>query len=257
MGSSLPVKYQQVLLPYLIVVLITILVNGYLFRSFSRSGDSTRTSGPDRQRAWIFSLLEIGRFSYWRLGLVSVFGLYLELLMIRWVSSEVRMFAYFKNFVLIACFLGFGVGCYISRRRVNLLTMLVPLLTIVALIKVPYGPVRVLIGRLPSYLGIFSEVSFWSVPAQQISLLSVAGLLAALSVVILIFMLITFLFIPLGQMVGWYLERASRGILGYSVNIFGGLVGIVFYTLLCFFYQPPSICLTVADIMLTASLIAR
>jgi len=164
------------------------------------------------------------------------------------------MFAYFKNFVLIACFLGFGVGCYISKRRINLLTTVLPLLTIVALIKLPYGPLRLLIGRLPSYLGIFSEVSFWSVPSQQISLLSVAGLLAALSVVVLMFMLITFLFIPLGQIVGSYLENGSHDILGYSVNIFGGLVGIVLYTVLCFLYQPPAVWLTVAGIMFTGFL---
>lgn len=250
--GPLSAKYQSLVLPYLIVTLIAVMVNGYLFRSFSQSGVQSRDIRS--QRPWLFSVFEMGEFSYWRLFLVSVLGLYLELLMIRWVSSEVRMFAYFKNFILIACFLGFGIGCYISRRRVNLLTTLVPLLTIVALIKLPYGPVRVLIGRLPSYLGIFSEVSFWSVPSQPITIFSVAGLVAAISVVVLIFMLITFLFIPLGQMVGWYLENASRGIFGYSVNIFGSLVGIALYTLLCFLYQPPAVWLALAGIMLTSLL---
>src|SRR6267154_2611318 len=254
MEPSAIAKYQHLIGPYLLVALITISVNGYLFRSFNRSKDSAHTSDKDRQRSWVFSLSEIGPFSYWRLALASVLGLYLELLMIRWVSSEVRMFAYFKNFVLIACFLGFGVGCYISKRRINLLTTVLPLLTIVDLIKLPYGPLRLLIGRLPSYRGIFSEVSFWSVPSQQISLLSVAGLLAALSVVVLMFMLITFLFIPLGQIVGSYLENGSHDILGYSVNIFGGLVGIVLYTVLCFLYQPPAVWLTVAGIMFTSFL---
>ena len=37
-------------------------------------------------------------------------GLFLEVLMIRWVTSEVPVFAYFKNIVLIGCFLGFGLG---------------------------------------------------------------------------------------------------------------------------------------------------
>lgn len=45
----------------------------------------------------------------WReLLVISTVGLFLELLMIRWISSEIGIFAYFKNFVLIACFLGFG-----------------------------------------------------------------------------------------------------------------------------------------------------
>src|SRR5580658_8216434 len=57
----------------------------------------------------------------------SVLGLFLEMLLIRWVSSEVRIFAYYKNFVLIACFLGFGLGGYLSKRPVNLLTLFFPL----------------------------------------------------------------------------------------------------------------------------------
>ena len=57
---------------------------------------------------WDFSPKQLGGFSYWRLSLVSVLGLFLELLMIRWVSSELSVFAYFKNFVLIAYYLAVG-----------------------------------------------------------------------------------------------------------------------------------------------------
>jgi len=42
-----------------------------------------------------------GRVFHKQLALVGFLGLFLELLMIRWVSSEIRVFAYFKNFVLI------------------------------------------------------------------------------------------------------------------------------------------------------------
>jgi len=59
----------------------------------------------------------LGGISYWQLGLVSLLALFLELLMIRWISSENRVFAYFKNFVLIACFLGFGLGCFLSAAK--------------------------------------------------------------------------------------------------------------------------------------------
>src|SRR5689334_21223783 len=53
--------------------------------------------------------------------ILSAAGLFLELLMIRWISSEIIIFAYFKNFVLIACFLGFGLGAYLCRQPMNLL----------------------------------------------------------------------------------------------------------------------------------------
>jgi hypothetical protein len=56
-----------------------------------------------------FSPADLGGFSWQSLALWSLLSLFMELLMIRWISSEVRIFAYFKNFVLIACFLGFGL----------------------------------------------------------------------------------------------------------------------------------------------------
>lgn len=61
---------------------------------------------------------ELGGFGYRQLVLIRLLTLFVEIMMIRRVSSEVRIFAYFKNFVLLACFLGFGLGCYLCRRRV-------------------------------------------------------------------------------------------------------------------------------------------
>ncbi len=54
---------------------------------------------------------------YLPLALVSFFSVYLELIVTRWLASEVRIFAYFKNFPLLAAFLGFGIGCLIAKRR--------------------------------------------------------------------------------------------------------------------------------------------
>src|SRR5260370_354193 len=79
------------------------------------------------QEIWEFSPATLGGFSWKNLALWSFLSLFMELLMIRWISSEVRIFAYFKNFVLIPCFLGFGLGCYLSRTKINFLLMLVPL----------------------------------------------------------------------------------------------------------------------------------
>src|SRR5690242_855415 len=68
---------------------------------------------------------------------------------------------------------------------------------------------------------------------------SLASLVSALLICALLFVLIGFIFIPIGQMVGWYLENAPKGIAAYSVNVLASLVGITLYTLLCFWYQPP------------------
>ena len=53
------------------------------------------------------------------LFLVSALGLFFELMIIRWIATEVRLFAYYKNFVLITAFLGLGIGFALNRRTNN------------------------------------------------------------------------------------------------------------------------------------------
>jgi len=72
---------------------------------------SESSEAPTRwAEKWEFSPHILGGFSWRQLSLWSLLTLFLELLMIRWISSEIRVFAYFRNFVLIACSLGFGLG---------------------------------------------------------------------------------------------------------------------------------------------------
>jgi len=49
------------------------------------------------------------------LAAISFFSLFLELMIIRWLSSEIRTFAYFKNVPLMACLFGLGVGLALSK----------------------------------------------------------------------------------------------------------------------------------------------
>src|SRR5438046_8743529 len=51
----------------------------------------------------------------------SFLVLFLETALIRWMPAYVRLLAYFSNFILLASFLGIGVGCLVAGRRRNLL----------------------------------------------------------------------------------------------------------------------------------------
>jgi hypothetical protein len=81
-----------------------------------------------------------------RLTLISALALFVELALIRYLGSEIRIFAYYKNLVLIACFLGFGVGFLRvgASQRANVSVFVVALVT--ALVNVGgrfhwlYGP---------------------------------------------------------------------------------------------------------------------
>ncbi|QQR57689.1 MAG: hypothetical protein IPG59_22400 [Candidatus Melainabacteria bacterium] len=57
---------------------------------------------------------------------LSFVGLFLELVVIRWLGSEVRAFSIYKNFPLIACYVGLGFGFMrdseASNRKFSLFT---------------------------------------------------------------------------------------------------------------------------------------
>lgn len=154
--------------------------------------------------------------------------------MIRWISSEIRIFAYFKNFVLIACYLGFGLGCYLSRRPINLLAMLFPLVSLAVLITLPWVELRWVLAQLPTVVGALSGVDVWGRPALPSGVGSLLLVVAAVAVIVPLFALTAFVVVPVGQMVGWYLEHAPNGLWAYSVNVAGSLAGILLYTALCF-----------------------
>ena len=211
-----------------------------------------RPRGKKPRPAWL-SALEIpaGSLTGARdLLVISIAGLFIELLMIRWISSEITIFAYFKNFVLIACFLGFGLGAHLCRQPINLLATLGPMVYFALLIKLPWPALRDLVQMLTGLLGATTEVDVWGVPTLPWNLETLVGLAMMLAVVIPLFALLSLVFIPIGQATARLMEGARDGILGYSINIAGSLFGVLLYTALCLFYQPPPIWFAVAGLLL-------
>lgn len=194
----------------------------------------------------------LGGFRVGSLMLISLISLFLELLLIRWVTSEIRVFAYFQSLVLVACFLGFGLGCYLTRARIQLAYTMVPLLALTLLIELPWNPLRQLITSLSSFIGWFSDVHIFSrAYFSGNPLWGIASAAVAMSIIIPLFGLVAVSFIPIGQLVGWYLENAplGQGIRAYSLNVVASVVGIWAFTTLSFLSTPPVVwfaCLGVA-----------
>ncbi|MBV9342182.1 MAG: hypothetical protein JO159_15020, partial [Acidobacteria bacterium] len=230
----------------LFLATIGVIVIGVAANAFLIGLVRTDEGRPRWRERWEFNALSLGGFTWSKLALWSLLSLFMEMLMIRWISSEIRIFAYFKNFVLIACFMGFGLGCYLSRRKSNVLLMLVPMMVLTLVIQLPWAGLRTMIATLPAFIAASAGTQLWSVPSG-VSLLPLA---LATALIVPIFGLIAFLFIPFGQLVGWYLENASDGILAYSTNVFAALAGIVAYTLLCFLSKPPRTWFLVSGMLL-------
>ena len=187
-------------------------------------------------------VMALGGPAFRQLALISLVSLFLELLLIRWITSEIRIFAYFKSLVLIACFLGFGLGCYLTRKKIYVAYTLVPLFAMMLIIELPWDPVRRLITNLAGFIGWFSDVHIWNRAYFEADFTwGVVSAVVALSIVISIFGLIAITFIPFGQIVGWYLENSNAGIRAYSVNIASSIAGIWLYTTLCFLSTSPPV----------------
>src|SRR5205809_4531531 len=186
-GTSTQSGYWGLIAAFGSVVVGLILANAYVVSLFHAKGRGDTGALARWNEKWEFSAQALGGFSWWQLALWSLLSLFFELLMIRWTSAEIRIFAYFKNFVLIACFLGFGLGCYLSRRRINLLAMLVPLLSLVLLVQLPWPALRILMRLIPTFIGASSEGAVWGVPAE----FSFSLLAAAMAIIVPIFSLIS------------------------------------------------------------------
>ncbi|HEY9715363.1 MAG TPA: hypothetical protein V6C72_17960, partial [Chroococcales cyanobacterium] len=55
-------------------------------------------------------------------------GLYIELCLIRWQGTVFEVFSFYKNFSLLACFAGLGLGYALSGRKQLYLIATLPLL---------------------------------------------------------------------------------------------------------------------------------
>ena len=188
-------------------------------------------------------------FAYGRLFVLSLLGLFFEMLMIRWLSSEIRIFAYYKNFVLIACFLGFGLGAALCKRRVHPVAMAVPIVFFAVLVAAPIPGMHDAVVDLTTLVGMTSQAQIWDIITPD--RLAYSALAIAILAVAPLFACVVFAFVPFGQIVGSMLEMAPRGPRGYTVNVIGGLLGIILYTLTCFFSQPPAIWFLIAAVLFT------
>src|ERR687885_573458 len=80
-----------------------------------------------------------------RIFLTSFALLFFELLCIRWIPSYIRYLSYFNNFILMASFLGIGLGM-LSARRKNFWFLPFPLLLLIMVIVVDRNKFTLLIN---------------------------------------------------------------------------------------------------------------
>ncbi len=190
------------------------------------------------------------------LFLISVLGLFLELMLIRWIGTEVRIFAYLQNTVLVVCFLGLGMGCFSCRRAVSLGGVLTPLLVLLALMAVPFT--RSGLSGTTELLSVLSDLVIWEEGMSAHPLQAIGKVALGLVLTYALMYLILSMFVPIGRILGRLMDDHPRTIRAYSVNVAGSLIGIWCFVALSAFYQPPLTWLVIiAGLMLPFLLTTR
>lgn len=169
-----------------------------------------------------------------QLFLVSATVLFVELLIIRWVPANVIYVGFFNNFLLIASFLGIGVGILLGRRRSDpLLPPSIALLALIALVVVAKVDVR----------GSDGDPILNSAVRPQI----VIDALVMTLVVALATAVMACLATPLGPLL-----RSMPPLRAYAIDIGGSLAGIAAFAVLSFLATSPTVWLLIVAILLGA-----
>ncbi len=173
----------------------------------------------------------------WAIFLISVLGLFLEMLLIRWIGTEIRIFAYLQNTVLVVCFLGLGMGCFTSRKPIIMRNMLLPLLVLVLLLAIPMTKSG--LGSTTQMLSALGDFFIWHYTVTSSPWLTIVFAILGLGITYLLMALLLDIFVPIGRILGRLMDEHPKTIWAYSVNVAGSLVGTWLFVLLSIWYQPP------------------
>jgi len=150
------------------------------------------------------------------------------------MPAYIRLLAYFSNFILLASFLGCGLGCMLARGRRNLF-VLFPLIQLIVIVAVDRLRLAVTVASSTS-LYFSSGTGDPIVPVESTLLLPV------------LFVVVALLFVTVAQRMARELEAATRGpdgtsdrrpLRAYAINLIGSLAGVGVFALISWLQVPP------------------
>jgi SAM-dependent methyltransferase len=192
----------------------------------------------------------------------AALSLFLELSIIRWQATVFELFALYKNFSLLACFAGLGLGYALGSRRLIPLFLAAPLFfwQFALLLGLRYG--FTLDNRLSLKVLPFSEQQNMGLPVVN----TLFNGIQTYFLLGLIFLLTGLAFVPIGQLCGCLLDRSGKDRCGkesrekenrdklsaYGVNLAGSVAGVLLMFVLSAFWTPPVVWFLVAFGLLLA-----
>ena len=172
-----------------------------------------------------------------RIFLISFTMLFFELLCIRWIPSYVRYLSYFTNFILLASFLGIGLGMLAARRK-RFWFPPFPLLVLLLVYVVASNKFELHIRSI--------QVLYYGA--------SEAGNQESFIILPIVFGIVVLCFIPLARSFGQLFTQV-KPLTAYTYDIIGSLAGIACFSAMSYFSLPPLVwfsVLTLAVLLLSA-----
>jgi spermidine synthase len=188
--------------------------------------------------------------------LVTMVSLLLELVMIRWLASVFPVFSFFKNFTLLACFLGLGAGYAVAEKQPCAPALVLPMLAlfvgVITLLRYDVGANTGLFAALP-----MNEQTSVNISMGAFNWLSLVQhslplyLLLAMS-----FVLCACICYPVGQLCGKLLHSATA-LKAYGLNLAGSILGVAVLFVMSLFWLPPAVWFAVIGGTLLYFVLAR
>lgn len=201
----------------------------------------------------------------WRIAALTFLALYLELVCIRWLGAEMKLFAYFKNFVLMASFAGLGLGCAYPVRRepkwkwlpwgILLLVVLCSTTTEsgLALAFFPDAGVFQWNGSLasPDLRAQFEELLPMLPNGQSATAFFIEVTVALLALIYGILSLIVMCFFSIGRSLAFAFDR-ERPLAAYTADIAGSLAGTLVAAAVAWIEAPPVVWIAIVGLTIIA-----
>ena len=184
-----------------------------------------------------------------RLMVIGAAGLslFLELLLIRWESGVFAVFALYKNFALLSCFCGLGIGYAKAEDKQLALPAALPMtLLLLALFTFLRYGTGMAGNTVFQVVPVREEASvFFAFKSSVTPLMHVVYSIPVYLLLAVTFVLNVLVMFPVGQFCGHVMQRLPA-LPSYGFNLLGSIVGVVLLFLLSWAWAGPVIWFSLA-----------
>jgi SAM-dependent methyltransferase len=170
--------------------------------------------------------------------LVTMLSLLLELVLIRWLASIFPVYSFYKNFTMLACFLGLGAGYAVAEKQPCAPAMVLPMLAlfvgVITLLRYDTGAAYLIFSV--GWLSTFDLPVYFLLGAS--------------------FVICACVCYPVGQLCGKLLH-SSNSLNAYSLNLVGSILGVIALFAMSLYWTPPVIWFAVTGGILLLFVLSR